>query len=97
MVKIEVKATTLPKDEKEMLNYADMLLLCMKQVAVNGLTVGEMGERLEVIKKFKDSKVGDTVEIEDAQLPGIKACVESMRWSICHEDIKAFGDLIETL
>lgn len=96
MVKFEVKATQLPKEDGTM-SYADLLLLCMKSVPAGGFTIGEMSDRLGVVTKLKETKEGDVVEFEDGQLPGIKQCVSAMRWSILDEQIKDFGDYVMAL
>lgn len=97
MSKFEVRGTELAKSKDQKMTFADLLLLSMKNVPANGLTVGEMSDRLEVVAKLKEAKVGETIEFEPEQLTIIKECVEVMRWNVCDETIKDFGEYVASL
>lgn len=97
MALFENKKTELIKSPGKNMTYADFLLLSMKHVSAQGLNVGEMSDRLEVIAKLKDAKEGETIEFSDDQLPAIKECVVNMRWAVCEEDIKSFGEYVASL
>lgn len=97
MVQFENKKTSLIKAVGVTLTYADLLSLSMKNVPSQGLTVGEMSNRLEVVRKFKEAKEGELIDLDDEWVPAIKECVLSMRWSVCEDDITAFGDYVASL
>ena len=90
------------------LGFLDLLLTGLNSPPKEGFTTSEMKERFNpifsgghgyierfnVISKIEDVKVGDTVELEDAEFLVAYNC-RIKNWRMMHRDIVAFDEHLE--
>lgn len=96
MKRIELKETTIKKDEKENITYKDLLNMCVNKPP-QGFTVEEMRKRLRLVDVL--SKAELVVDMEDADYTHMKKLVSDMdgSWAIAHKDIIDFVDYINSI
>lgn len=97
MPSFQAKPTGLTKEGDTKNSYADLAVLALGHVPVNGFTILEMGTRLDLVKKLKDIATNGTVELTQEETEDLKNCTSEMRWRLLSEDIKAFGDYVASL
>jgi hypothetical protein len=61
----------------------------------DGMTVDEMGVRIEILNKLKGVKNGDTILIEEAEHQALVPLVKAMKWIIADPAIIEFTKLVE--
>jgi len=76
------------------LGFLDLLLTGLNSPPKEGFTTSEMKERFNVISKIEDVKIGDTVELEDAEFLVAYNC-RIKNWRMMHRDIVAFDEHLE--
>lgn len=99
MKKFENKETELTQEiegVKTNLGYVDLLLLGLNAAPKEGWTTAQMKERFNVISKVEGTKLGKTVELEDAEFQVAYDC-KLVNWAMMHKDIVAFDDYLEKL
>lgn len=99
MKKLENKKTELTHEVdgvKTNLGYVDLLLIGLNAPPKEGWTTAQMKERFNVIGKIEKTKLGKTVELEDAEFMVAYDC-KLKNWAMMHKDIIAFDDYLEKL
>jgi len=99
MKKLENKETEMTQEiegEKVKMGYVDLLLLGLNSAPQEGWTTAQMKERFNVIGKIEKTKIGKTVELEDAEYKVAFDC-RIKNWAMMHKDIVAFDEYLEKL
>ena len=78
------------------LGYLDLLLEGLNVIPEKGITTSEMAERFNVLSKIENIKLGDTVELEDAEFLVAYNC-KIKNWAMMHKDIVEFDKYIESI
>lgn len=94
MKTFEARETSLP-DVDGFMDYAKLSLVMLASVPAAGLSFEEMACRLDLRKKLKDMKAGESMEVSDQDTNALVQCARVMRWRVMSEEIVAFGDYIE--
>lgn len=92
----ETELTHLVNEKETKMGYVDLLLLGLNAPPKEGWTTAQMKDRFNVIGKIEGTKVGDAVELEDAEFLVAYDC-RIKNWSMMHKDIVAFDDYLEKL
>ncbi len=95
MKKLENKETTilLSKDKKAC--YSDILSGVLEGTPAEGITIGDLRQRLSIIDTVKCSN--GTIDLEDKDFEYLKGVVNNNRWGIIHRDIINMVDDINKL
>jgi hypothetical protein len=98
MKTFEIKQTEIQNNPTETkLTYIDLCQAVLNHMPQQGFTPEEMAARMDVLKKLKSAKVGDTVELENAEAAKLLECTQAMRWAVLHEDLIGFTEAVKEL
>jgi hypothetical protein len=96
MKKFENKATEITEGTKE-LGFKELALVGLNAVPKEGWTTDTMRKRFKAIDKIeKLSKVGDKIELEDAEFDVLLEA-SKINWGMMHKDIVRFDDYLQEL
>lgn len=89
------KVTGIPNDDGSKMMFSELIIACLNYKGDNrGFTPEEILARLPLVKKMKEAKPEEVVELENAEAQKVLNCVNEMLWAILHEDIGAFTEAI---
>jgi hypothetical protein len=97
MKKLENKKIELKFEEDKEMGFADLAKVCVNQIPEGGVPPVEMGKRIAIIAKLDNAKIGDKIELEDAQFDMLKSLADNTGWRLIHKDIVAFNEHLEKL
>lgn len=96
--KIENKTTTLPRgpDEEGTFSYSELLGIVVRSspTASQGVTLGEMSDRLDLEKALKAANGKEELFLEPKRAALLKKLLSVHRWPVMHEDLVAMGDAV---
>jgi len=97
MKKLENKEIELEFVKDVKAGFADLAIICINQIPEGGVLPSEMSKRLKVLGKFNTVKIGDKIELEDAEFDMLKKLADNTGWKLIHKDIAAFNEYLEKL
>ena len=98
MKKLENKAIELKfGEDKTEMGFVDLAIVCMNQIPEGGVPPLEMSKRIAILGKLNNAKLGEKVELEDAQFEMLKRLADNTGWRLIHKDIVAFNEHLEKL
>lgn len=99
MQEIEIKKTSIKntgedKLERPFIDYDHFIKACVNYSSKNGFSTDEIRKRTRILEALENQKDGK-INIEDADIVTLKACIKVMQWGFMHKDIVKFVDDIE--
>ena len=76
------------------ITYFQLIAQCLEATALEGVTIGQMRDKMKVLDKLEEEKVEI---IEDELEKIILPAVNGMKWSIINQELISFGDYLNNL
>lgn len=97
MKSIQNKETTIKNVDEAQSNclYSDLIGVVLRQPKQGGFDYTDIENRLAISKVIKASN--GTIELEDSYFVYLKKLVETMKWSMFHDDILNFKEDITSI
>jgi len=77
------------------MTYADLLKVCLGAASSEGITIGDMRNRIKILDKLENP--GKTMELTTEEVLLVKGVVANFKWAVMHKDLIGFGEHIESL
>lgn len=77
-------------------NYATMAAMMLRSVPEKGFTLAQMELRLNMLDKFENAKVGDILEMEDAEIAVLVELEPRISFNILSREFVDFGKYLRS-